>query len=295
MPINELVVGPTGFGLEGRSLLGLNGEGYQVSVGAFEVQTNGVVRVPVKVDKTTGVASVAVRLSYNSYLLTVVGVTNGPLTGSFGMQYTNGAGYVDIVISSATEISTTDGILAYVDFSVKAGTAVGTISELSITQSELGDQYGGELEWRTGIAESNGYIWVVYGTGDADGDGLTDYQEQHFDGSLLYDPGVRDTDAGNPDTDADGMKDGAEVRAGTDPLDVLDLLRMKGLMKVSGNQYEIRWQSVTGKQYVLDWSTNLVEGFIPLISNLVGVLPDNVYTDNYTGAGPAYYRVKVQE
>jgi hypothetical protein len=46
------------------------------------------------------------------------------------------------------------------------------------------------------------------GTGDADGDGLSDLGE--------YDHG---TDPNNPDTDGDGYPDGAEVAAGTSPTD----------------------------------------------------------------------------
>ena len=52
--------------------------------------------------------------------------------------------------------------------------------------------------WRTGITESNGAIWVVMGNVDSDGDGLTDYQEQRYDGSLLYDPRGNGPGRGEP-------------------------------------------------------------------------------------------------
>ena len=56
--------------------------------------TNGVVRVPVLLSCTQGVASVEVRVSYNSYLLSLVGVTNGPLSGTeWGLEYVGGGGF----------------------------------------------------------------------------------------------------------------------------------------------------------------------------------------------------------
>ena len=62
---------------------------------------------------------------------------------------------------------------------------------------------------------------------DVDGDGLTDKNEQCFDGYCdTYDPydpvtnpGGGDTDINKVDTDADGYSDGYEVTAGSDPTD----------------------------------------------------------------------------
>jgi len=285
LPVNETGMAPPA----------LIGEGYVLSLGSFEGQTNGLVTVPLLIDKTIGVASVDARISYNSYLLTLQSVTNGPLTGDYGFASKAGDGYVDILISAPLEIVTSNGILAYLEFLVKPAAGIGTMSELSITRSDLGGTYGGKLDWKTGVTESNGVLWVVYGGGDSDGDGLTDYQEQHFDGSALYDPAGTDTDVGNPDTDGDRMKDGDEVRAGTSPLDSLDLLQMRSLTVESGNGFVVSWQSVEGMKYTISWATNLTSGFSPLVTNVTGLLPDNVHTDIVSGANSVFYRIDLEE
>ena len=60
---------------------------------------------------------------------------------------------------------------------------------------------------------------------DTDGDDLSDYIEVWYDGDGAYDPyhpttnpSGTDLDANNPDTDGDGIEDGAEIGFGTDPL-----------------------------------------------------------------------------
>ena len=88
---------------------------------------------------------------------------------------------------------------------------------------------GGILIWGTGTVgycvDSDGdglfdYIETILGTDphnpDSDGDGLLDGEEDaNHNGT--QDPG--ETDATNPDTDGDGFGGGAEVEAGTEPLD----------------------------------------------------------------------------
>jgi hypothetical protein len=54
----------------------------------------------------------------------------------------------------------------------------------------------------------------------------------------------------------------------------------------------LRWQSVSGREYAVYSSTNLINGFTPLIRHLVtgsGTYIDGVYDD-----GPRYYKIDVQ-
>jgi hypothetical protein len=62
---------------------------------------------------------------------------------------------------------------------------------------------------------------------DTDGDGIPDFQDTDSDGDGLSDweeVNVYGTDPYDPDTDGDGFLDGAEVSAGTDPLDPASII-----------------------------------------------------------------------
>lgn len=57
---------------------------------------------------------------------------------------------------------------------------------------------------------------------DSDNDDLSDHDEIWMNGSGDYDPAGGDSDFTNPDSDGDGANDGAEVIAGTNPLNAND-------------------------------------------------------------------------
>jgi hypothetical protein len=89
--------------------------------------------------------------------------------------------------------------------------------ELSVFVGNL--ETNTEYEWRVTARDSHsnqteGTIWrfTTGATYDRDGDGLTDTEEM----------AVYGTDPTRADSDGDGMNDGAEVKAGRDPLDAGD-------------------------------------------------------------------------
>jgi hypothetical protein len=63
------------------------------------------------------------------------------------------------------------------------------------------------------------------------------------------------SNADNPDTDGDGMADGLEFRAGTDLNDASSLLRIIALRPTPGNDLSVTWNSVSGKQYRIEYSS----------------------------------------
>lgn len=81
-------------------------------------------------------------------------------------------------------------------------------------------------------------------SGDNDQDGMNNSMEKSMG-----------TDPDNPDTDSDGMNDGNEHLAGTDPLDQYSLLMIVE-MTPSGSDMVLRWDSVPGKRYRVEYTTD---------------------------------------
>jgi hypothetical protein len=147
---------------------------------------------------------------------------------------------------------------------------------------------------------SEGVITVNLGSTDTDGDSLSDAWEfLYFPKRVQYWPYDSDSltnmlFAG--DWDRDGFSDYDEYRAGTSPTNGSSYLWMRAQSN-STSQFFVRWPGVSGRQYELQKSTNLVlanSGFTGLASNIWAVEPMNTWTDSVSGTGPCLYRVRVQ-
>jgi len=99
------------------------------------------------------------------------------------------------------------------------------------------------------------------------------------------------------DPDGDGLNNWQEWQAGTSPTDALSTLRLLTPIQI-GLDLVVRWASVPGKYYFLDWTTNL--GAPPIFEPLATHLPasaTNTTTFTHTNAtslGPLFYRVGVE-
>ncbi len=140
----------------------------------------------------------------------------------------------------------------------------------------------GTAAWDMGAYE------LVNDLADTDGDWLRDTNELAL--------GTRLT-AG--DTDGDRMGDGAEVLAGTDPLNSQSYLAMSQTPAGSVPAgIVIRWFSVAGRRYCLERATNLPGRlmFQPVACDLLGLDGFTSYTDTTAaGISPGLYRISLDQ
>ncbi len=144
---------------------------------------------------------------------------------------------------------------------------------------------------------------------DTDGDGLSDVEET---GTYNTDPtladtdndGIQDleeinktnTDPTDPDSDNDGLNDGNELIAGTSPTNALSLFEITKIDLDTSPEGStiLQWSSVNGKKYSIWETTNLLNGFVEVASNLTATPPANVYTNTPPDASSIFYRITTE-
>jgi len=126
-----------------------------------------------------------------------------------------------------------------------------------------------------------------FGIFDSDGDGIPDwYERENFGGTgVLSDTG---------DLDEDGMDDYSEWYANCNPDDTNSVLRVVHALPTLDGYVEVVWTSEPGTTYQLDKSSDLTQGFFPLIEDLSSTPPTNAYYDVADpGSGAVFYRIVV--
>ncbi len=133
-----------------------------------------------------------------------------------------------------------------------------------------------------GVVDMGAYEYQsILGLTDSDGDGIPDDWERQHGGNQ------------NPErTCSNGVNKVRQAYiAGLDPNDPDS--RFSFLVDRStpfGNV--LRWQGVSGREYAVYSSTNLVNGFIPLVEHLI--TGDGTYIDSVYGDGPRFYKIDIR-
>ncbi|MFH0879495.1 MAG: CocE/NonD family hydrolase [Lentisphaerota bacterium] len=123
---------------------------------------------------------------------------------------------------------------------------------------------------------------------DQDADGLPDAWEMNTLGSIRF--------TGAADVDGDGMANGDEYIAGTDPSNAASFFQC---LENSGGDFPmigkiLSWPSATGRTYAVEYSTNVLQGFDAVLApHLVATPPLNVYTAAAGSAGVSAFRIQV--
>ena len=107
------------------------------------------------------VANADLRVTYDPQIFYLLDVSKAPLTESFGLKYESEAGYVDIVMAASSALLSGDGPILYLSFYAWPTVALGTMTDLTIAQHGLGDQFGAELAWNSGISVVHGMLGIA--------------------------------------------------------------------------------------------------------------------------------------
>jgi uncharacterized repeat protein (TIGR02543 family) len=131
---------------------------------------------------------------------------------------------------------------------------------------------------------------------DSIGDGIPDWwRAQYFGGDGTT---TNALSCATADPDGDGLTNLQEFLAGTNPNDPSSSMCMLPAPAAAqtNSAFVVQWQSVAGKFYALECSTNLVNGFdVTLKTHIPATPPINSETDsNAVGPGPWFYRVRLE-
>lgn len=126
---------------------------------------------------------------------------------------------------------------------------------------------------------------------DSDKDGMSDTWEE----ANGFDP--FNSSDGKRDKDGDGQSNSAEYYAGTDPQDARSFLKLTSFTKTEGAPtltHTIKWTSVAGKSYKIQYSTDLKTWHtVTNGDDISATAPQNTLELESTGQPQIFYRVTI--
>jgi len=263
---------------------------YEVSVGQESVFPGGTVAVPVLLDDATDVAVVQFQINYDPQLLTLVSLTNAPATlgSQFALDVEDDDGVLIVILYREDSLLSGSGELVSIMFEANSGAEVQMESALLLAEVSLSNHDGKDLSWVSSVTALHGLLQVMPPSDlDSDGDGIPDQWE------LQYSDGATNLIA-TIDPDGDGFDNFHEYIAGTNPTNY-DPFAVSHIEQSILDPQDIilRWNGVSGRVYNIYWTTNLLDGFTQIQTNVSwagGCFTDRVHHVESTG----FYKVDVQ-
>lgn len=182
------------------------------SIPAKSAAPGSEVSFPIYFDNASGCASIQIEVNYDVQLLEFTGFETGTGLGS-QFEPTSFAenGVVTLIWTRATPLTTGNGSLGWVTFTVNPGAESGSETPLTIANHEISDETGVvDFSLTETVTAVSGTLMVSIGEPDTDNDGIPDAWE--IANSL--DPDVSNSQL---DTDFDGRTDFLEYAFGGNP------------------------------------------------------------------------------
>lgn len=141
------------------------------------------------------------------------------------------------------------------------------------------------------VESVNGLVSLSDRSASSVGDGIPDeWRLRHFQTDSLAGNFLS---AATADADGDGFLNWQEFLAGTDPNESKSALRMRS-DHVPGSGIKLRWPTVAGKNYVIEYTQSLSGGgWTALSTQVAGTGLDLEITVATSGRAPRYYRVRL--
>ncbi|MGC8744091.1 MAG: lamin tail domain-containing protein [Verrucomicrobiia bacterium] len=166
-----------------------------------------------------------------------------------------------------------------------------TLPTLTITncQTSNSGEYYAVAYNDAGSATSDIALLTVQSTGDSDNDGMPD------DWEIANGLNPNQNDA-SQDHDNDGMSNLAEYIAGTNPNDPVNILKITSIIIENDGKLIIEFLTMPGKQYSVEYTTNLQNDIWTVITNLTSTTNKTVINDSLPiNQRQKFYRIGVQK
>ncbi|MDX6765865.1 MAG: cohesin domain-containing protein [Candidatus Methylacidiphilales bacterium] len=184
-----------------------------VSLPDYLANPGSRVKVPVYLDDATGIASIKIKINYDSSALVFNEVECTQLGLQFELSQADDDGVISLILFRHSNLTSGSGMLLLLDFQVNAGAAENLVKSLAVADVQFGDSSGVvSMDPSGSLSVREGKITVTPDPHiDNFHNGLPDWWEQ------LHQLDLFSASAGTDDLDGDGNPNLTEFVLGSNP------------------------------------------------------------------------------